>query len=303
VAARRRQDRFLKHERYMIEIYDYKPAGFNAGMQVAACYLEFGNRLLLVQRPRDTSEADCWGVPGGKLELGEVPEQAAIRELEEETGILVAPAHVQQVGTLYMRKLGMEFVYHVFKVHLDHLPSVRLSPEHQAYCWASSEELAHLPLMAGTNQAIHYYRKAAARKGLIPCRSRTGVYAIIEQNEKWLLIRQQRGLYQGKIDLPGGGIEPGETVEEALRRELLEEVGIAFDSMAFATNLTSCLPALQEDGSPYLFHRIGLIYHLREFRQESQGEELAFWLDPKTLPPSEITPFVELLLSEETKFF
>lgn len=53
-----------------------------------------------------------------------------------------------------------------------------------------------------------------------------GVYALIIKDEKIVLIKKSGGPYDGKLDLPGGTIEFGETPEETLKRELLEEVGI-----------------------------------------------------------------------------
>jgi 8-oxo-dGTP pyrophosphatase MutT (NUDIX family) len=41
--------------------------------------------MLAVERK---AEPDCWGAPGGKIEVGETPEKAAVRELYEETGLL-----------------------------------------------------------------------------------------------------------------------------------------------------------------------------------------------------------------------
>ena len=53
-----------------------------------------------------------------------------------------------------------------------------------------------------------------------------GTYGLIIQNKKILLINKFGGPYDGKLDLPGGTIEFGERPEEALKRELMEEVGI-----------------------------------------------------------------------------
>ena len=46
-----------------------------------------GNRLLLVQQRDD----GMWSTPGGSIELDETPADAVVREVWEETGLLVAP--------------------------------------------------------------------------------------------------------------------------------------------------------------------------------------------------------------------
>ena len=50
-----------------------------------AVVLRAGNVLLV--RRRNPPDAGLWGFPGGKCERGETPEQAALRELAEETGV------------------------------------------------------------------------------------------------------------------------------------------------------------------------------------------------------------------------
>ena len=59
---------------------------------VAACALvDPDGRVLIAQRPEGKSMAGLWEFPGGKIELGEQPEQSLIRELQEELGITVKP--------------------------------------------------------------------------------------------------------------------------------------------------------------------------------------------------------------------
>ena len=60
---------------------------------VAACALiDADSRVLIAQRPEGRSMAGLWEFPGGKVETGERPEEALIRELKEELGITVKEA-------------------------------------------------------------------------------------------------------------------------------------------------------------------------------------------------------------------
>jgi 8-oxo-dGTP diphosphatase len=53
----------------------------------AAALIDGEGRVLLAQRPEGKSMAGLWEFPGGKVEEGETPEAALIRELHEELGI------------------------------------------------------------------------------------------------------------------------------------------------------------------------------------------------------------------------
>lgn len=54
---------------------------------VACALVDSDGRVLLSQRPRGKAMAGLWEFPGGKVEPGETPEQAVVRELGEELGI------------------------------------------------------------------------------------------------------------------------------------------------------------------------------------------------------------------------
>lgn len=53
----------------------------------AVALIDRDSRVLLAQRPEGKSMAGLWEFPGGKVEPGERPEEALIRELKEELGI------------------------------------------------------------------------------------------------------------------------------------------------------------------------------------------------------------------------
>ena len=71
------------------------------------------------------------------------------------------------------------------------------------------------------------------KKKLIPKEKlsfRPSVYGIIVSNGKVLLLNT---IHTGTYSLPGGGIEIGESIEDALNREIMEETGIEIKSASF----------------------------------------------------------------------
>lgn len=63
------------------------------------------------------------------------------------------------------------------------------------------------------------------------------VAALIARDEKILATRRRGGRFDGKWEFPGGKIENGETPEEALHREITEELGIGIDIQAYITDV------------------------------------------------------------------
>ncbi|WP_372610384.1 8-oxo-dGTP diphosphatase MutT [Aquicoccus sp.] len=59
----------------------------NIVLVAAVALVDIDGRVLLAQRPEGKSMAGLWEFPGGKVEPGETPEHALIRELQEELGI------------------------------------------------------------------------------------------------------------------------------------------------------------------------------------------------------------------------
>ncbi len=61
----------------------------------------------------------------------------------------------------------------------------------------------------------------------------TAAATILEFDRKILFIKRAREPGKGKLDLPGGFVDPEETVEDGLNRELREELGITLDKMKY----------------------------------------------------------------------
>jgi 8-oxo-dGTP diphosphatase len=73
---------------------------------VGAVVHDGAGRLLLVQRGHDPHRGR-WSLPGGRIETGESPEQAVVREVREETGLEVLPG--EAVGQVRIAGDGVVF--------------------------------------------------------------------------------------------------------------------------------------------------------------------------------------------------
>lgn len=144
---------------HFTQVWETPPADFQACVAVAACYVEIDGRILLMKRSKSSLEGQTWGVPAGKIEPGESPLQAAVRELMEESGIQVSFSQVTEVGTLYVQKPRGSYIYHMFQVHLNQPPTVILSLEHTQYVWANAQEINTLHLIGGGKAALNHYAR------------------------------------------------------------------------------------------------------------------------------------------------
>ena len=84
------------------------PAGLKPAAVAVCVVVQHGTPALLITRRADTlrSHAGQWALPGGRREPGESPEDAARRELREETGVVAGTAEVLGVLDDYVTRSG-----------------------------------------------------------------------------------------------------------------------------------------------------------------------------------------------------
>ena len=90
-----------------------------------------GNRVLLVRRSAEGDHEGEWALPGGKIEDGETPEQAAVRECQEELGGCPEGERV-----LFARRQDATVDYTTFKQAVPEPFRPALNGEHDGFTWA-----------------------------------------------------------------------------------------------------------------------------------------------------------------------
>ncbi len=111
---------------------------------VAVALIDPDGRVLIAQRPSEKVMAGLWEFPGGKIEVGETPEQALIRELDEELGISVQEPCLAPYTFASHSYDGFHLLMPLYLCRRwDGEPIVR---EHRAIKWVRPRDLIADPL-------------------------------------------------------------------------------------------------------------------------------------------------------------
>jgi dATP pyrophosphohydrolase len=98
-----------------------------------------GWRVLTLQRAHDTRCPTAWETVHGHVEAGESPEEAAVREVREETGLSVQRLYNVIVQPFYLHKLATVELAVVFAAFVHHDHPVALGAEHMRHEWLSPD--------------------------------------------------------------------------------------------------------------------------------------------------------------------
>ena len=114
---------------------------------VAAALIDADGKILLAKRPEGKAMAGLWEFPGGKIELNERPEQALVRELQEELEITVSETDL----------FPLTFSSHAYESFHLFMPLYGTRRWNGLPCPAEGQELAWVP-----PQQLHRYPAPAA---------------------------------------------------------------------------------------------------------------------------------------------
>ncbi|WP_133127781.1 (deoxy)nucleoside triphosphate pyrophosphohydrolase [Legionella nagasakiensis] len=126
-------------------------------MKVAvAVIVDAKQRILITKRPAHVSHGGFWEFPGGKLEEGESPASALIREIKEEVGLDVIDYHfLGDVRYVYDQREVNLLIYHVSR-----FTGQAVCRESQMdLCWAETASLSQFEFPAANVDIIHLIRQ------------------------------------------------------------------------------------------------------------------------------------------------
>ena len=111
---------------------------------VAAALVDRQGRVLLQQRPQGKALAGLWEFPGGKIEPGEAPEAALIRELHEELAITVSPSALEPAGFATEPLADRHLLLLLYVIRS--WSGTPVAQEADALLWCRPEEMAAWPM-------------------------------------------------------------------------------------------------------------------------------------------------------------
>ena len=123
---------------------------------VAVALIDADGRVLIAQRPEGKQLAGLWEFPGGKVDPGERPEQALIRELNEELGINVSEACL---APFVFASHAYDSFHLLMPLYLcRRWQGVVVNREHAALAWVKPNRLSDYPMPPADAPLVAYLR-------------------------------------------------------------------------------------------------------------------------------------------------
>lgn len=117
-----------------------------------------GKKFLALRRSKTSSWGGYWNFPGGSVDPGEFAPGAAVRELEEESGLTVSEDDIEFFGTV---EVSDKMLY--FFVTTEAKGEVAINKESSEYAWITTDEIPNyefIPLNNALVEALTRYIEA-----------------------------------------------------------------------------------------------------------------------------------------------
>ncbi len=135
-------------------IFLEKPEIFSSSLEVVSCFLEHNGEILLLHRNDGNGDDDTWGVPAGKMETGESPASAMVRELREEIGFKININDLVYFKKVYVKYPNYDFVFHIFRSTLTQKPVIYLNDESKDFTWLKPDDALKINLIQDEDACI-----------------------------------------------------------------------------------------------------------------------------------------------------
>jgi 8-oxo-dGTP pyrophosphatase MutT (NUDIX family) len=117
-----------------------------------------GWKVFVAQRSLDTRCPGAWETVHGRIETDERPEDAAAREVREETGLRIARLYNVTVQAFYLHMFQAVQMAIVFAAFVDEPAEVTLGEEHQRFEWLSPDEALERFVWPREREALTHIR-------------------------------------------------------------------------------------------------------------------------------------------------
>ena len=249
----------------------------------AVAVLDPLGRLLMQERGDDAlHDPGRWGYPGGDLEDGEDFLAAAVRELHEETGLVVAPERLAPLGRRRFRSetCGEDDELELFVVRLAVTDDDVVCGEGRQMVFVDPPEVSERPLhqaTALTIDAVWSWQASAVR---------TDFVQVTLVDPRGRVLMQERDehapVWPDMWCFPGGGLDDGEAPVDGACRELAEETGV----VVAPEDLTDLgrFELVTEDRGTFWFHAFVARTSLNDGDVECHEGRQMLFVDPDRLP-------------------